>query len=122
MQHTLQSILVIHESTAVLCGELWAIALEFVCNVRNSVVMWSALFPAHCPASWHAHKVAVSGAPVTLWFNYDTGYTERYLGLVEGEGEVSGNGWEGSEGGGDRSGREGEGRGLGSEILWERVV
>ena len=33
-------------------------------------------------------KVAVSGAPVTLWFNYDTGYTERYLGLVEGEGET----------------------------------
>ena len=34
----------------------------------------------------------MSGAPVTLWFNYDTGYTERYLGLVEGEGEVSGRG------------------------------
>lgn len=37
--------------------------------------------------------MAVSGAPVTLWFNYDTGYTERYLGLVEGEGEVRGREW-----------------------------
>ena len=26
-------------------------------------------------------KVCVAGAPVTSWANYDTGYTERYMGL-----------------------------------------
>ncbi|KAL4660669.1 dipeptidyl peptidase 8 isoform X1 [Arapaima gigas] len=26
-------------------------------------------------------KVAVAGAPVTMWTHYDTGYTERYMGL-----------------------------------------
>ena len=26
-------------------------------------------------------QVAISGAPVTDWFWYDTGYTERYLGV-----------------------------------------
>jgi dipeptidyl-peptidase-4 len=32
------------------------------------------------------YKAAVAGAPVTDWFDYDTHYTERYLGvLVEGE-------------------------------------
>ena len=25
-------------------------------------------------------KVAIAGAPVTMWEDYDTGYTERYLG------------------------------------------
>ena len=24
-------------------------------------------------------KVAIAGAPVTMWEDYDTGYTERYL-------------------------------------------
>jgi hypothetical protein len=33
-------------------------------------------------------KVAISGAPVTLWLHYDTGYTERYLGQVQGDGKV----------------------------------
>ncbi|XP_018602281.1 dipeptidyl peptidase 8-like isoform X1 [Scleropages formosus] len=28
-------------------------------------------------------KVAVAGAPVTMWTHYDTGYTERYMGLPE---------------------------------------
>lgn len=28
-------------------------------------------------------KVAIAGAPVTLWIFYDTGYTERYMGLPE---------------------------------------
>lgn len=28
-------------------------------------------------------KVAVAGAPVTSWELYDTGYTERYMGLPE---------------------------------------
>ena len=28
-------------------------------------------------------KVAVSGAPVTTWELYDTGYTERYMGLPQ---------------------------------------
>ena len=28
-------------------------------------------------------KVAVSGAPVVNWLLYDTGYTERYMGLVD---------------------------------------
>lgn len=26
-------------------------------------------------------KCAIAGAPVTNWYHYDTGYTERYLGL-----------------------------------------
>ena len=52
--------------------------------------------------------MAVSGAPVTLWFNYDTGYTERYLGLVEGEGEVSGRGEVSGEGEASRSGKRGQ--------------
>lgn len=26
-------------------------------------------------------QVCISGAPVTDWLNYDTAYTERYLGL-----------------------------------------
>ena len=49
----------------------------------------------------------MSGAPVTLWFNYDTGYTERYLGLVEGEGEVSGRG---EVSGSGKGSEEGEGK------------
>lgn len=28
-------------------------------------------------------KIAIAGAPVTLWMAYDTGYTERYLGMPE---------------------------------------
>eukprot|EP00062_Callorhinchus_milii_P002215 gi/632938187/ref/XP_007904081.1/ PREDICTED: dipeptidyl peptidase 8 isoform X1 [Callorhinchus milii] len=28
-------------------------------------------------------KVAIAGAPVTLWMFYDTGYTERYMGLPD---------------------------------------
>ncbi|XP_072889284.1 dipeptidyl peptidase 8-like isoform X2 [Hemitrygon akajei] len=28
-------------------------------------------------------KVAIAGAPVTLWIFYDTGYTERYMGLPD---------------------------------------
>lgn len=28
-------------------------------------------------------KVAVSGAPVTMWEAYDTGYTERYMDTAE---------------------------------------
>lgn len=28
-------------------------------------------------------QVAIAGAPVTLWIFYDTGYTERYMGLPE---------------------------------------
>ncbi|XP_023673029.1 dipeptidyl peptidase 8-like isoform X1 [Paramormyrops kingsleyae] len=28
-------------------------------------------------------KVAIAGAPVTMWTHYDTGYTERYMGLPE---------------------------------------
>ena len=29
---------------------------------------------------WTVFKVGVSGAPVTDWDGYDTGYTERYMG------------------------------------------
>ena len=29
---------------------------------------------------WCCLKVAIAGAPVTMWEDYDTGYTERYLG------------------------------------------
>lgn len=28
-------------------------------------------------------KVAIAGAPVTSWENYDTAYTERYMDLPE---------------------------------------
>jgi dipeptidyl-peptidase 9 len=38
----------------------------------------SLLGLAHYP---HVFKVAVAGAPVTSWENYDTGYTERYMDL-----------------------------------------
>lgn len=37
-------------------------------------------------------KVAVSGAPVTSWELYDTGYTERYMGLPENNQEGYSNG------------------------------
>ncbi|CAK9293282.1 unnamed protein product [Gordionus sp. m RMFG-2023] len=32
----------------------------------------------------HSFKMAISGAPVTTWSQYDTGYTERYMGVLTG--------------------------------------
>ena len=33
-------------------------------------------------------KVCVAGAPVTDWMDYDTGYTERYLGIPPGNSDA----------------------------------
>ena len=37
-------------------------------------------------------KLSISGAPVTTWQLYDTGYTERYMGLPDTNAEAYKNG------------------------------
>ncbi|KAJ3036953.1 dipeptidylpeptidase, partial [Rhizophlyctis rosea] len=59
-------------------------------------------------------RMALSGAPVTCWELYDTGYTERYMGVLKGGGEGEGDG--GGEGEGEEERRVREGYRLGSVL------
>ena len=67
-------------------GIQYLISQGFVDPRRNGLYGWSyggymSLYTAtHAPG---LIKAAVSGDPVTSWRNYDSIYTERYMGLPE---------------------------------------
>ena len=65
-------------------GVKYLISLGFVDPARVGIHGWSyggfmtlnAVFNAP-----NVFKCGIAGAPVTSWMNYDTIYTERYMGL-----------------------------------------
>lgn len=76
----------VEDQVAALAGVVEHLGTDVVDPGRVGVVGWSfgGYLAARCvlarPDVFHA---AVAGAPVTDWAWYDTGYTERYLGLPE---------------------------------------
>ena len=61
-------------------------ALPYVDGSRVGIYGWSYGGYMTCMAMMRApdvFKVGVSGAPVTDWDGYDTGYTERYMGTPQ---------------------------------------
>jgi dipeptidyl-peptidase-4 len=66
-------------------------SLPFVDPARIGVYGWSYggyMTLRMLTATPDLYAAGVSGAPVTDWALYDTAYTERYLGLPEGEGDA----------------------------------
>ncbi|TNN77081.1 Dipeptidyl peptidase 9 [Liparis tanakae] len=59
---------------------LEAVPRDFICAIKEEVTLtcgeWEVL-------ARHGSKLAIAGAPVTVWMAYDTGYTERYMDVPE---------------------------------------
>ncbi|WP_420644361.1 S9 family peptidase [Candidatus Leptofilum sp.] len=67
-------------------GVRWLVAQGLAAPKRVGIYGWSygGYMAAMCLAkAADTFQVAVAGAPVTHWDGYDTGYTERYMGLPQ---------------------------------------
>ncbi|WP_420628067.1 DPP IV N-terminal domain-containing protein [Candidatus Leptofilum sp.] len=67
-------------------GVCWLVAQGLADPKRVGIYGWSygGYMAALCLAkAGDAFQMAVAGAPVTHWDGYDTGYTERYMGLPQ---------------------------------------